>query len=481
MMHRFPIALRSHFYWPPTKSFFRKTLHNTMGKGKKRSSASGSGKSDGTCWSGADHALHAEGRRKKLEKRIAEGHVSQKERRRQALTHETAEKKEDMRLKLHLTKTRRELTALKDKLENYDPVEEKEKEEERQRIAAEPPKKKGRKGPETWKLRGAARPASEVYDFDTRYVDPHLEAHKKATAKAQRSQNMLAIYKGKFGSRDCPEPCRTYLALLMQLGHLSQEAKQFKSARSAWLECIELEGHDTSEPITSARESLMRMYLDLKRHDAALRLGEKLPNDTSVWIRYSTALLALTGKEKDKQLAHQHLASAIRANPLCAYYLALKEVFKDAIDHTEDITESDDEPQSSLEEAIEYCTSEYATKWDGEPAKALRDILMEARKGKLESVSEDDVNWEKRLDALDEEFELRKEMRTTQITDDEEGISEGKEPDQDDQDSKGSDDDDKSGSDVDAHEEEAAPLDLGMYVGMFRTAMDMAKEDGLLG
>jgi hypothetical protein len=48
----------------------------------------------------------------------------------------------------------------------------------------------------------------------------------------------------------------------MQLGHdVEAKCRQLE----AWLECIELE----DDPITTARESLMRMYLDLKRYDAA--------------------------------------------------------------------------------------------------------------------------------------------------------------------------------------------------------------------
>jgi hypothetical protein len=55
-----------------------------------------------------------------------------------------------------------------------------------------------------------------------------------------------------------------------------------------------IEGDD---PITTARESLMRMYLDLKRYDAAYRLGERLADDPSVWIRYSYAVMALQQKK----------------------------------------------------------------------------------------------------------------------------------------------------------------------------------------
>jgi hypothetical protein len=80
----------------------------------------------------------------------------------------------------------------------------------------------------------------------------------------------------------------------------------------AWLECIELEGDD---PITTARESLMRMYLDLKRYDAAYRLGERLADDPSVWIRYSYAVMALQQKKPDAEVEKCMVRKVIQSNP----------------------------------------------------------------------------------------------------------------------------------------------------------------------
>ena len=126
-------------------------------------------------------------------------------------------------------------------------------------------KKRGRKGPETWKLRGAARPAHEVYDFDTRYVDPHLVAHKQAREKAQRRQNLL--HPRLFDPHTIPA-CREYLGLLMQLGHICAEARQYKSAREAWLECLELDNNERRRQ--QERSSSCSLDFGARRPDAAL-------------------------------------------------------------------------------------------------------------------------------------------------------------------------------------------------------------------
>jgi hypothetical protein len=87
----------------------------------------------------------------------------------------------------------------------------------------------------------------------------------------------LVLYRGQFGREGLPNVCRTFLSLLMQYGTLCVEAKRFRSAREAFLECIELEGSSdtttslssTYTSITNARCRLMRMYIDQKRLDSA--------------------------------------------------------------------------------------------------------------------------------------------------------------------------------------------------------------------
>jgi tetratricopeptide (TPR) repeat protein len=447
------------------------------------------GRSDGA-WSATDHAIrHAAKYRRKQQT------VTRQERR-AVLTHETKEKKQGLKLKLHMKRVQRELATLKTRLETWDPVAEAEllrQEEERQRKEMEeaanptPRKRRQRKGPETWKLKGPARPASEVYDFDTRYVDPHIKAHEDAREKTKRSTNVLAVHKGKLAT-DGPEVARDYLALLMQSGYLSEDARKYKSARSAWMECIALEGDN---PITTARESLMQMYLKLNKKDDAIQLGESLPDDSSVWIRYSLALVAL-GREHS--LAMDHLRQAIRANPLCAYYLAFGEVFASAMEFTHDIDESDNEPESSLEEAIEYCNSGEEKKWqESGAADKLRDLLQRAIRGQEAGLTADDVDWNARLIRLEEECARRQaaeaEVASDLGDDDDEGEEssekDGKDDGEKDEAEDGGNDSSEEGeegvadNDEDDDDEEP-PIDLSMYIEMFRTAISMVEEEGYM-
>lgn len=445
-------------------------------------------------WTGADHADRDEARRHKS--------TSGQQQRREALSHDTVQKREVMRLKLHLTKAQREVDDMKKRLEVWDDKEEREKEKERQRKLNEPApvKKKGRLGPETWKLKGAARPAWQVYDFDTRYVDPHIEAHKRAKEKATRVRNILVVYRGRF-AKDAPDAARDYLGALMQLGHLSMEAKKYKTARSAWLECIELEGDD---PITTARESLMRMYLDLKRFDAALRLGERLADDKSVWIRYSLAVLAFQEKMPE---AEQYMVRAIQANPFCAYYLGFYDTFNGVMEYTEELEEAEDEPQSTLEEAIEYCCSNQAAMWlDSKANVTLKNILVRAAQGNHSDLKQSDLDWSERLTRIVHESEKRAaEDAADQAQDEdsqdgereqEEGEDESEQPaadadasDSNEQDACDGEDaaeeDGSEGSNAeeegDESESEGEKVDVFMFAGMFRTAMEMLQQSGQLG
>lgn len=443
-----------------------------------------------TGWSGADHLERDASRDHKL--------TSEQHRRRDLLSHDTRDKRDAMKLKLHLTKSQRAVDEMKKRLQVWDAQEEKKQEKERQRLALleadpEPPKKRGRLGPETWKLKGPARPAWEVYDFDVRYVDPHIEAHKQAKEKATRCINLLVVHRGRFG-HDAPDAAREYLGLLMQLGHISVEAKKYKTAREAWLECIELEGDD---PITTARESLMRMYLDLKRYDAAYRLGERLADDPSVWIRYSYAVVALQQKKPAADVEHC-MVRAIQANPFCAYYLAFYDTFNGVMEYTEDLAESEDEPQSSLEEAIEYCSSETAPMWlDSKANLTLRNILVRAAQGNHNELKPSDLEWSTRLTKIEEECDriaaeaALKDLREEDGEDEEEDDAEA-EADEANEERSDSKEDAQEGKrrgrrkreedeDESEEEEEEIEVDVRMYAGMFRTAMEMLQESGQLG
>lgn len=443
--------------------------------------------------------------------------TARRQHRRAVLTHETAEKRSAMKLKLQITRIQRELDALRQRLEAWDPVEEaeqarkeaeqaeqerrrraKEEEEEAQQSAAKKKKRYQRPGPETWQLKGAARPAHLVYDFDTRYECPHIKAHEQAAAKAKRSINILGLYKGKLGSgsANVPDAAREYLALLMELGYLHQDAGRYKSARVAWRECMELEGihaaataDDVNDnaPITTARECLMRMYLQLGRDKDALHLGNELTlqHDTSVWIRYSVALVAA---RQEDDAALDHMRDAIRANPLCAFYVAFFETaFDSAMELTHELDGNDEEeeeeqqqqqqpPESSLEEAIDYCTSnghERVQAWQACGADAqLRNLLLRAVQGQDEGgLTPQDVDWQDRLDKLQQAVE-ESQRQETKESDIDDANADNKES------SKSSADDAPEADEDYGDGDELPVIDLSMYIKMYQTAMEMVEEEG---
>jgi hypothetical protein len=401
------------------------------------------------------------------------------------LSHDNYEKREEGKLRLHISKVKREIEAKRKRLKAWDDVSEraalkkrleeerkKRKREEEEAIPGFKRKRTGRLGPETWKLRGGARPAHEVYEFDTRYVDPHVKAHKDALDKSQRSINAFHVCKGKFGkevddnnrkiefSLMMIQECRAFLGLSMQLAQLCLEAKKFKSARETLLEVIELEGTTALSPITSARCKLMRMYLEANRPDSARRLWERLPsNYSSVWIRYSAALLefvswkVLGEKGSDEKSAEKLLVQAIRANLYCAYYIAFNDTFHQVMEYTDDVEDAED---STLEQAIEYCNSEEMGNWLGTGGAVdwIRDMILRTSNSKEEIDEQDsdclqiqDLEWEQKLATLEKEYEENNELGQEESV---ESVDEDA-------------DDDADGVNV----------DLLMYTGMFRTAMDM--------
>jgi len=400
-------------------------------------------------WTGLDHAI----RSAKMQKSKEDGEeLSYQERRKAALTRDSQQQQDTHKLRLHIVKTEREIDRLRQRLRAWDDIEEEER-ARKEGLASteqqEEPKKKGKKGPETWKLRGAARPAQEVYDFDTRYEDKHVKAHEEACQKAKRSRNILVLFKGRMGEESDngpPQPAsRNFLALLMQLGHLCLQAKKYKAARAAFIECMDLDG--TEQPITSARCHLMRLYLEANRPESARRLWEKLPNDTSVWIRYSAALVEFVSwnllKEEGstRESAEALLAKAIQANVFCAYYLAFFETFDTVMEYTEDI---EDAEEQTLEEAIEYCCSEQRGAWMETEGSIewLRQVILRAlHEGSVVGLTKSHLEWEERLDQLVEEQEDNQ--------DDEDDISE----------------------DGEEH-------DLKMFAGMFVTGMEMLQDAG---
>ena len=499
-----------------------------MGRSRAKGKPSTGGGGAGGGWGAAEHEGREAHNVAALEKRLAKR--KKKKRRldtdedgnlntykRTALSHDTADKIDAGKLRLHIAKTKRAVETERDRLRSWDDVEEKKRaaEEERkrreeaERAAAEKanggnPKKKrkGRAGPETWKLRGAARPAWEVYDFDTRYVDPHIKEHEEAMAKASRVRNLLSLYRGRFGemkgfdddhdesdtesaSEDAkktidypPQPhCRNFLALLMQLGHLCVEAKKFKMAREAFLEVMELEGTgEDSVVVTTARSRLMRMYLEANRPDSARRLWERLPHDNSAWIRYSAALIEFVSwrlLEEDgssRSSAEDLLCMAIAASPFCAFSIAFHATFERVMEYGDEL---EDEEPGSLQESIEYTHSEQMGSWLGTEGAVewMQGVVLRLLNGGRSAIKSDAADeartqlqsWEALLGRIEEDFEASEKEKEKE-----------KEADVDNNEAK---EEEEENDTEDYNPEEP---DLLMYTGMFRTAMDMLTDAGEL-
>jgi hypothetical protein len=419
-----------------------------MGKNKGTASA-GKKRGQSEVWSAADHLERTAAKQQK-----GKGKSQNKMERSALLSHGTSDKKEAQKLSLHITKTKRAVDALRERLKQWDAVNEaklqKEKEaklrkqqEEEAAKEAGVVKKRQRLGPESWKLRGAARPAWEVYDFDTRYVDPHLKAHEEAKASVKRSQNMLLLHKNDFGGPETPPVCREFLVLLMQLGLLYRQANKIKAARSTFLEVMDLDSLE--KPITLARCHLMRLYLEADRPESVRRLLERLPqNDKSVWIQYSRVLMEYRNrKEDDTGALDAAFVMAVKVNVFCAFYLAFGGNFDDAIEYAEEIEDATEE--EPLEEAIEYCNSEQRQTWENEPGLQLwiRELILEVLKEKKErrGLTPADLDWKTSLHRI--------EKAATAVRAEEE-----------------------VGEELGDEDE----VDVLMFAGMFRTAMEMVEE-----
>jgi tetratricopeptide (TPR) repeat protein len=450
-----------------------------MGKktGGNKRAASGA-KNDGAAetWTRTDHAVRTA---KKLRKSDSEK-IEERARRSALLTRDSKEKREEGKVRLHIKRVERQLEKLRQRFQRWDDQEEQrlqkeqlEKEQRERDEDAAPKKRKGRKGPETWKLKGAARPAWQVYDFDTRYVDPHVTAHEAAKEKARRLRNVFSICKGRFGddADDVPQPyCREFLALLMQLGNLSRQANKLKSARAAFIECMELES--TNPHTTPARCQLMKLYLEANRPESARRLWEKLsPDDSSVWIRYSAALIEyvswklLAEPGSTEETARTLLAKAIHSNIFCAYYLAFWSSFEGIMEHVDEIEDANED--FPLEEAIEYCNSEQGYgAWQGTDGAVdwIKDaIISTLNGGSAHGLTRKDLAWKDKLAAVKANYEADTENDDSENEDDSEkpiSESEGEEND--------------SGND----EDEESEVDGAMFAGMFKLAMEMLEDSG---
>lgn len=449
-------------------------------RGRSTAGNTGGGEGSTEAWTASDHAI----RKAKQQRKLDGEKLEERQRRTALLTRDSKEKRQQGKIRLHIKHTQRKIDALRKRLEAWDDQEERRIEEERlaklekERLEALAPKqKRKRPGPETWKLKGAARPASEVYDFDVRYVDPHIKAHEDAKKKQMRVRNIFSLYKGRFGNENdsnIPQPhCREFLALLMQLGNLCIQSSQLKTARQALLECMELDSQE--HPITPARCTLMKLYLEANRPESARRLWERLsPDDPSVWIRYSAALieyvswkiLAEEGSTEDS--AKALVAKAIQTNVFCAYYLAFWDSFQSAMDYVDEIEDAtEDQP---LEEAIEYCNSEQGVgAWQGTDGALawIKGIILATLNGKSETnLSVKDLEWRTKLATIKEDYAAKEHIEVEGEDEKEEGEK--------DVDEEGSHDDSRD----DDNGDDESKVDVAMFAGMFETAMEMLEDAG---
>jgi lipopolysaccharide biosynthesis regulator YciM len=228
---------------------------------------------------------------------------------------------------------------------------------------------------------------------------------------------------------------------------------------------MELEGSE--HVVTTARDDLMRLYLKTKRYDAAMRLGEELVQENSVWIRFSVAWVAVE-LQKDVVAQHDILIRAIRANPFCAYFLAFFDTFTSVMEYTEELEDAQDVAESSFEEALEYCTAEVAKCWqENGAALVLRNLLLGALQGTgSDMLSRKDVEWEERLAKIEKEFDARTASSVDESFVDADPHGEGEKEEVD--------------SFHKSSDEDHPHPDLKMFAGMFRTAMEMLEESGEL-
>jgi hypothetical protein len=165
--------------------------------------------------------------------------------------------------------------------------------------------------------------------------------------------------------------------------------------------------------------------------------------------------------------------------------------------------EEDAPPQSSLEEAIEYCSSndnQQTKRWISMGGNvALRDILLQTIQEKHSSLTRTDVDWNARLIKLEQfckeqeeqanaavaanEQQEEKGRRKTDSTSSEAATETDEQREESDSSPSSSNqddgDDDENNSTSSSSSESLPPpkVDLAMFVGMFRTAMEMVQEE----
>mgnify|MGYP003476683597 CR=1 FL=1 len=144
-------------------------------------------------------------------------------------------------------------------------------------------------------------------------------------------------------------------------------------------------------------------------------------------------MTTLAAAQLENPNAREIMVRAITSNVFCAYYLCNYETFDSVMEYTDDIDEADEQPQSSLEEAIDYCSSR-AKLWTGDAVSTLQQVLR--------SLPPVDVEWKDRLTQIEVALTKREHDETNPDT--------------------------------------TAGVDVAMFAGMFRTAMEMTESAGVV-
>ncbi|CAM9622638.1 unnamed protein product [Chrysoparadoxa australica] len=192
-----------------------------------------------------------------------------------------------------------------------------------------------------WKLRGAARPASEVFA-------PPENPHEKLIGSGE---DLFESQAGRFWEK---EQCREYLRLLRDKGEAQRRGGKPKAAIESLKKCLELDPLDN----VMARRALVLCYMDTSEADQARKLLEKFPEDTSCAVCYSLAAIEyisfylLQEEGSSANSAEAALSRAHDSNPFVAWQLAHLDIFNQVVEHVEDMDKSPLE--GSVEEAIAY-------------------------------------------------------------------------------------------------------------------------------
>lgn len=273
----------------------------------------------------------------------------------------TWESKERLRRKLKVTQLQRLLKKEESTLRRYrnpndGPAKKKRK------------KKKGRLGYETWKLRGAARPADTLIDTFEDYNDPHAG-----------TVDMFTLHMGSFSSH--PQT-KVYLDLLTQLAVACGEAGFTRKEAETYERVLQIDAEDKD----NCRHLYVMSLLDRGEAGKARALIERFSaTDTGTVMTYSMVLvevvswMALEEAGASEALATSAIERAYLANPYALVCLSYASIFEDVVEYADEINPAKCVP-GSVQEAIWYCCrQEVKSPWSelegGE--EWLRSILKE--------------------------------------------------------------------------------------------------------